>query len=479
VIGLHRSLLVGLALASVLSGAGACSSSSSGGGSNTSWVTCKKDDDCAASQVCVAERCVAAEAGNAPGAGGGSSRASGGGSTDANGGVGGTNASGGGTGPGGANAIGGASAGGTDAVGGASAGGAGSASHDAGSTSTRDASLRDASASDAPTGTPLRDAGAIAVQSCLGDGDGLTNCGALQENCCTSLSVPGGTFYRTYTNDGTGPIGKADPATVSTYRLDKYDVTVGRFRRFVGAWRAGWRPASGSGKHSYLSGGEGLVDPASTSGFEPGWFGADDARVVLSDGALVCPGATALWTPAPGNYETDPMNCVSWWDAYAFCIWDGGFLPTEAEWEYAAAGGSEQRQYAWGSTPPGTNNQYSVFDCQYGPYDGGQCGYVATQANIAPVGFAQLGVGKFGQMDLIGNVLTWVLDAPVPPLQNTLPNPCSDCTNLQDPPVVIARYLNGAIFGSNGLPLSPWVRIAEQSDRPAGDIGFRCARPPE
>ncbi len=32
------------------------------------------------------------------------------------------------------------------------------------------------------------------------------------------------------------------------------------------------------------------------------------------------------------------MVCVNWHEAYAFCIWDGGVLLSEAEWEYAAAG---------------------------------------------------------------------------------------------------------------------------------------------
>lgn len=43
----------------------------------------------------------------------------------------------------------------------------------------------------------------------------------------------------------------------------KYLITVGRFRQFVNAWFAGWRPAAGSGKHSHLNGGEGLANSAS------------------------------------------------------------------------------------------------------------------------------------------------------------------------------------------------------------------------
>ncbi len=53
---------------------------------------------------------------------------------------------------------------------------------------------------------------------------------------------------------------RADPASVSGFRLDKYQVTVGRFRQFVAASVAGWRPAAGSGKHAHLNGGQGLAE---------------------------------------------------------------------------------------------------------------------------------------------------------------------------------------------------------------------------
>jgi hypothetical protein len=58
--------------------------------------------------------------------------------------------------------------------------------------------------------------------SCKVSGAGMTNCGASSESCCTSIDVTGGTYYRTYTNNGTGATGEADPATVSSFRLDKY-----------------------------------------------------------------------------------------------------------------------------------------------------------------------------------------------------------------------------------------------------------------
>jgi formylglycine-generating enzyme required for sulfatase activity len=50
--------------------------------------------------------------------------------------------------------------------------------------------------------------------------------------------------------------------------------------------------------------------------------------------------------------------------------WDGGFLPSEAEWESAASGGSEQRAYPWGNAPPGMGNQYAIYGFDY-PLDAG------------------------------------------------------------------------------------------------------------
>ena len=154
---------------------------------------------------------------------------------------------------------------------------------------------------------------------------------------------------------------------MSTFRLDKYLVTVGRFRQFVAAWNngAGWLPAAGSGKHTHLNGGLGLANSGAAGTYETGWVATDDSEIAPTDANLDCDSAYNTWTSSAGTQENLPINCVNWWEAYAFCIWDGGFLPSEAEWEYAAAGGSQQREYPWGSTDPGTANLYAIYGCYY------------------------------------------------------------------------------------------------------------------
>ncbi len=70
-------------------------------------------------------------------------------------------------------------------------------------------------------------------------------CGPLgTDNCCKSLLVPGGTFDRSY--DGVDFTDPNYPATVSDFYLDKYEITVGRFRRVRERWHGNAvKPANG------------------------------------------------------------------------------------------------------------------------------------------------------------------------------------------------------------------------------------------
>jgi formylglycine-generating enzyme required for sulfatase activity len=332
-------------------------------------------------------------------------------------------------------------------------------------------------ATDSPSASDAGDAGPE-PPSCAPGGPGMTNCGpggSGTESCCTSLEVTGGTYYRTYTNDGGGPTGEADPATVSGFRLDKYLVTVGRFRQFVAAWNngSGYYPAANSGKHTHLNGGSGLANSANPGTYESGWDAmdwnnagdidpTDDNLTGKSDGLYFCEGP-ATWTPSSsGGQENLPIDCVNWFEAYAFCIWDDGFLPSEAEWEYAAAGGNLEQEYPWGSTAPGTSNQYAI----YGDY------YTSNSLDIAPVGYASMGAGYWGQLDLAGELSEWNLDG-----YSTYIGPCTDCAYLTTNPASYRVFRGGYFYHFISI-LLPSLRDSDYPRNFAYDIGFRCARTP-
>jgi formylglycine-generating enzyme required for sulfatase activity len=271
----------------------------------------------------------------------------------------------------------------------------------------------------------------------------------------------------------------ADPATISGFRLDKYDVTVGRFRSFVSAWNAGtgWKPPAGSGKHGHLNGGQGLVNSASDAGisYESGWDATGwNALVAPTDANLACEPSQSSWTPSAATHEDLPINCVNWFEAYAFCIWDGGFLPSEAEWEYVAAAGDDEREYPWGSTAPGTANQYAIYGCHY---PSGDAGATCSTENVAPVGTAALGAGRWGQLDLIGNVTQWNLDWYVP----AYVNPCVDCAYLTTPGGTSGpwRVVRGDDFSSTyWSELLPTGRGQNAPTFRGATFGVRCARTP-
>ncbi len=328
-----------------------------------------------------------------------------------------------------------------------------------------------------------------AMPNCASGSDGVTNCGAGGiggESCCTSLAVTGGTYDRTYTYGQTSSY--ADPATLSAFRLDKYLVTVGRFREYVRfmASGAGAPPAAGSGVHSHLNGGKGLANSGSPGTYETGWSAEWNSLVDsitqlpdLPSGAgaasawnanLSCEPNYATWTSTAGDNERLPVNCVDWYEANAFCIWDGGFLPSEAEWEYAAAGGSQQREYPWGSTAPGMGNEYAIYgdgesDCYYPTGTAAPC---TGFANFAPVGTASKGAGYWGQLDLVGEVFEWNLDFYAPYAA------CTDCAYLT---TASNRVMRGDLLNDDTLLVPPERFDVDPSFR-AVNLGFRCARIP-
>ena len=296
-------------------------------------------------------------------------------------------------------------------------------------------------------------------------------CGPCQnENCCTSRLVSGGSFLRSY--DGDQYLEQTWPATVSDFRLDRFEVTVGRFRKFVDAYLAGWRPEEGSGKHTHLGGGNGV---AGELGWLPEWedWIPETKTVWENEYNLRCSEELQVWTPEVGERENHAMNCVDWFEAYAFCIWDGGFLPTEAEWNYAAAGGDEQREYPWGGAEP--TRELALYSCR----DGAGCFW--------PVGSFPDGDGRYGQADLAGNRWEWTLDSTDeseidwPECAAGLEctgyryDECNDCADIGE------EYSHAKRGGSNTdavKNIRAALRSSWESYDAGDDVGLRCARVP-
>jgi formylglycine-generating enzyme required for sulfatase activity len=292
-----------------------------------------------------------------------------------------------------------------------------------------------------------------------------STCGATgTASCCTSPVVPGGMFLRSY--DGVGYNDSTNPATVPTFRLDAYEVTVARFRAFVmaGMGTQANPPAAGAGART--------LGGMSAQG---GWDPASNANLPANTPALVtalqCSATYATWTDASGPNDNRPINCVDWNLAMAFCVWDGGFLPTEAEWNYAASGGDEQRAYPW-SVPP-TALDLDASRASYAPTFDTDCtgdGLPGcTLQDIIPVGSLPAGNGRWGHADLAGNMYEWVLDW----YEDAQLNPCDDCE--QTSASFGLRAYRGGAFRYAATGLRNGYRNAWTADDRSG---FRCARAP-
>jgi formylglycine-generating enzyme required for sulfatase activity len=297
------------------------------------------------------------------------------------------------------------------------------------------------------TSCPVKAPGADGTCGAQGDSD-----------CCASAFVPGGTFNRL--ND------PSYPATISGFYLDVFEVTNGRLRAFVDAYPAS-RPEAGDGAYPKIAG----------SGWDPSWDGNLPATRPDLIASLSCPALPdgahlATWTAtAPANRYM-AATCMTWYTAFAFCAWDGGRLPTDAEWNFAAAGGDEQRTYPWGEEPP--DPKRATIN-----YTGVLCSDARPCTPFTPVGSAPAGAAKWGHLDMGGSVWEWALDSigdgsasetEAPPM------PCSDCAALA-PYSPNNKVLRDTSFATRSA--DEYAAVAQRTPDPAivlDIIGLRCAR---
>jgi formylglycine-generating enzyme required for sulfatase activity len=153
-------------------------------------------------------------------------------------------------------------------------------------------------------------------------------------------------------------------------------------------------------------------------------------------------GSAATWRRQ--GADRHPVNCVTWFEADAFCRAHGKRLPTESEWEWAARGGPRARTYPWGEAPPADRA------CWDG--EGNSAGK-GERRSPCPVATHPRSTSADGLHDLGGNVREWT------------------ATEVER-----FRVLRGGSWGDS-LPefLSAAFRGWNAPDERMELVGFRCA----
>lgn len=172
---------------------------------------------------------------------------------------------------------------------------------------------------------------------------------------------------------------------LAAFRIDRTEVTNAAFAEFLNALRLPVRGSFDVGEISARNGDVSTLKLLATSVNGAQHYPIielddDEARIVLAGGRF---------QPAPGRSD-HPVTEATWAGARAYCVWGGGDLPTEAQWE-AAARGNGDRVYPWGDAPPNAERVSAS----------GRTG------STAPVGLLAAGVSPFGVLDMGGSVAEW------------------------------------------------------------------------
>ena len=298
--------------------------------------------------------------------------------------------------------------------------------------------------------------------------------------------IPGGEFTMG-SDDHYAEEKPAHRVKVDGFWIDMTPVTNVRFRRFVR-------------ETGHVTFAEIAPDPKDYPGALPHMLRAGSLVFVKSKGPVDLKNWSNWWTfgfgvdwrhpYGPGSsikgLDEHPVVHISYRDAEAYAKWAGKELPTEAEWEYAARGGFDGAEFAWGDELiPGGKYMANTWQGNF-PHENLKLdGYERTSPvkTYPPNGY--------GVYDMIGNVWEWTVDWYTTKHTADAPKACCIPENPRggvedqsyDPCQPKIKIPRKVIKGGSHLcapnycrRYRPAARHAEAIDTSTSHVGFRCIR---
>lgn len=298
------------------------------------------------------------------------------------------------------------------------------------------------------------------------------------------VALPGGEFMmgsdRFYPEEAPRRRVRVDP-----FWIDAAPVTNRQFAQFVA-------------ETGYVTVAERPPDPRDYPGMDPALAVPGSLVFHKANGPVALDDPSNWWRFVPGacwqsplgpqssfaGLDDHPVVQIAYADAAAYSAWAGKELPTEAQWEYAAWGGREGMDYAWGNelAPAGemmANYWQGLFPFANQLLDGWE--------GTSPVG--TFPANGFGLSDMIGNVWEWTRDWWSQSASRTPTRSCCVAANPRggrlrdsyDPQMPQVRIARKVLKGGSHLCAEnychryrPAARHPEMIDSATTHIGFRC-----
>jgi formylglycine-generating enzyme len=282
------------------------------------------------------------------------------------------------------------------------------------------------------------------------------------KNTRGQVRVPAGSFAmgdafgEGYPQDGETPV---HPVTLRSFFLDATAVTNAGYATFVKA--TGYRTEAeqfGSSAVFHLAVPAGSPHVLGVAAGTPWWLNVRGACWRHPEGP----------DSAISERQNHPVVHIAWSDAQAYCAWAGKRLPTEAEWEYAARGGSESRRFSWGDelTSQGRWN-CNIWQGRFPDVNTLDDGFLTT----APV--KSFRPNGFGLWNTAGNVWEWCADWFGSDYYAESPR-----ESPGGPDQGVERVMRGGSYLCHASYCNRYRVSARSSNRPdssTANLGFRCA----